>query len=274
MYTIGQFSRVTGLTVKSLRHYQKEGLIEPVYVDEATGYRYYDANLIERATVIGQLRRMDFSIETIREILGSCEEDADLVGWLDQHKEDLRQKIRHNQDIVRSLDEIINIQQEIAMNAKNANHQIEEKKVEPTLVAGVRMKGCYGECGKGFSKIGRALGRYITGKPMCLYYDDCYKEADADFEPCMPLKKDIQADGISVRQLPGGRCVSLVFQGPYGETSHHQTYQRIFDYIEQHEYTSQLPSREIFIKGPGMIFRGNPKKYLTEIQIFIELDEE
>ena len=35
-----------------------------------------------------------------------------------------------------------------------------------------------------------------------------------------------------------------------------------------------LPSREVYIKGPGMIFRGNPKKYLTEIQIMIAKPEE
>ena len=37
--------------------------------------------------------------------------------------------------------------------------------------------------------------------------------------------------------------------------------------IKTHGYDTRLPTREVYIKGPGMIFKGNPKKYLTEIQI-------
>jgi effector-binding domain-containing protein len=39
----------------------------------------------------------------------------------------------------------------------------------------------------------------------------------------------------------------------------------------QVEEKTLLPSREVYLKGPGIIFRGNPKKYLTEIQILIEI---
>ena len=38
---------------------------------------------------------------------------------------------------------------------------------------------------------------------------------------------------------------------------------------QKNNYPTLLPSREIYLKGPGMIFRGNPKNYLTEIQIMI-----
>jgi effector-binding domain-containing protein len=41
------------------------------------------------------------------------------------------------------------------------------------------------------------------------------------------------------------------------------------EYIQNKKYETVLPVRELYLKGPGMIFRGNPKNYLTEIQIFI-----
>ena len=156
--------------------------------------------------------------------------------------------------------------------ADNATFQVEEKTLDSIRIAGVRMKGKYCDCGKGFAKLGRAVGRFTNGKPMNLYYDGEYREDDADFEPCFPVKPAAkQSPGISIRDLPGGKCVALLHQGPYDELG--RSYEKLFAYIDQHGYTTRLPSREVYLKGPGMIFRGNPKKYLTEIQILLESEE-
>ncbi len=48
-----------------------------------------------------------------------------------------------------------------------------------------------------------------------------------------------------------------------------RSYAKIIEYIQGRNYEILLPVREVYIKGPGMIFRGNPKKYLTEIQVLI-----
>lgn len=47
-----------------------------------------------------------------------------------------------------------------------------------------------------------------------LHYDSEYKAEDADFEACLPVSGGEGRDGIKVRELPGGRCVSLPHQGP------------------------------------------------------------
>jgi len=75
-------------------------------------------------------------------------------------------------------------------------------------------------------------------------------------------------DGISLREIPGGRCVALLHKGPYDELG--RSYEKILRYIKDRGYKIQPPSREVYLKGPGMIFRGNPKKYLTEIQMMVE----
>jgi effector-binding domain-containing protein len=136
------------------------------------------------------------------------------------------------------------------------------------LVAGIRAKGAYDDSGGRFAKLGRAVGRHIDGKPLGLYYDMEYKEQDADFESCFPVRRAVAKDGITVHELPGGRCVSLVHRGPYSELG--RSYQRMLEYIREHELEAKTPSREVYLKGPGVIFRGNPKNYLTEIQIFVE----
>jgi hypothetical protein len=42
MFSIGQFSRITGLTIKTIRLYHERGILSPGKVDPATGYRYFD----------------------------------------------------------------------------------------------------------------------------------------------------------------------------------------------------------------------------------------
>ncbi|MCL5269712.1 MAG: GyrI-like domain-containing protein [bacterium] len=149
-----------------------------------------------------------------------------------------------------------------------SNYEIQEKILPAMWVAGVRMKGRYEECGRGFAHIGRALGRSICGIPFCLFYDGEFKENDADFAACMPVRKSCEAEGITVRELPGGRCVSLLYRGPYGGQG--RAYEKLFAYIHRKNLHPLLPSREVYLKGPGMIFKGNPRNHLTEIQVMVE----
>src|SRR5260370_18594988 len=106
---------------------------------------------------------------------------------------------------------------------------VREKTLEPLLVAGIRMKGKYSDCGEAFGGLGRSLGRYICGKPMLLHYDSEYREDDANFEGCMPIRQRRKIEGVSIRELPGGRCVSLVHRGPYDQLG--RSYAKAFNYI-------------------------------------------
>lgn len=145
---------------------------------------------------------------------------------------------------------------------------IQEKTLEPLLVGGIRVKGRYRDCGPLFGRLGRALGRAIGGCPLLLHYDNEYREEDADYEACMPLRRKLAADGVSVRELVGGRCVSLVHRGPYDQLG--RAYAKVFQYIKERNYQPLTPTREVYLKCPGMIFKGNPKNYLTEIQVLVE----
>src|SRR5580765_4812915 len=106
-YSIGEFSRITGLSVKTLRFYHERGILVPTSVDEASGHRFYDAGKIEKARVIMRLRAMEFSIEDIAAVLGECSDEADILNYLERQKNVLQQRIQEDRDIVRSLNEII-----------------------------------------------------------------------------------------------------------------------------------------------------------------------
>ena len=136
------------------------------------------------------------------------------------------------------------------------------------LVASVQMNGKYSDCGIGFGKIGKGFGRHICGKAMMILHDGEHRDGDANFEAIMPVKKGESTDEIQVYELPGGRCLSVMHLGPYEEIG--ESYGKILKHAKDHGIEHAPPSREVYHKGPGMIFRGNPKKYLTEIQLMIQ----
>ena len=65
---IGQMARLNGVSERTLRFYQKKGILEPRYVDEQTGYRYYDISQSTKLDLVEQLQALGFSLEEIREV--------------------------------------------------------------------------------------------------------------------------------------------------------------------------------------------------------------
>ena len=68
---IKEFSLLCGVTVKTLRHYEKIGLLQPFEVDEWTGYRYYNVSQMQAMENIRRLKEMGFSLEEIIEMFAS-----------------------------------------------------------------------------------------------------------------------------------------------------------------------------------------------------------
>ncbi|MEE9429902.1 MAG: MerR family transcriptional regulator [Melioribacteraceae bacterium] len=265
-FSIGEFSKITLLSIKSLRLYHEKKILIPAEVDEFTKYRYYNEGNYEKARSIKILREHDFSLAEIKEILDECNDEADMLEQVQTKLYEIKNKIDRYNDISQSLENIIKQEKESVMKT-NQEFDVEEKEISTILIAGHRMKGKYQDVGKGFKLLGKSFGRHINGKAMSLYYDGEYKEDDADFEPCFPIRKGNSSDDISVREIKGGKCVSLIHKGEYENLS--QSYKKIFSYINENNLKTLLPSREVYVKGPGMIFNGNPNNYLTEIQIMI-----
>ena len=69
LLTIGEFSRMTHLSVKALRHYHDMGVLAPAAIDQFTGYRSYDATQVVPAQVIRRLRDLGMPLDSIRSVL-------------------------------------------------------------------------------------------------------------------------------------------------------------------------------------------------------------
>jgi DNA-binding transcriptional MerR regulator len=71
LMAIGRFARVTGLTVKALRHYAELGLLRPAAVDPHTGYRSYSSGQVRRAERIRMLRRLELPLDDVATLVES-----------------------------------------------------------------------------------------------------------------------------------------------------------------------------------------------------------
>ena len=251
MFSIGEFSTVSGLTVRTLRFYHELGLLVPAAVDPATNYRMYDERNLESAKVIAALRGLEFPLEQIREILDECRDDQDALGQLERQQKMLTGKVRHYQTVLNTINQLIEKERRTRNETRMATSapKTEERDIESTLVAGIRMKGFYSDCGKGFATLGKRLGRQIAGKPLCLFYDGEYREGDANFEPCMPIKKLVSSNGIAVRELPAARCVTIMHHGPYDELK--STYAKLLKYANQKATKSHCQRAKSTSKAPA-----------------------
>ena len=77
MYKIGDFSKMSKTTIKTLRYYEKEGLLIPAYIDPNTSYRYYESSQLTDLTKLISLRQAGLSINDIKEILNG--KDAKVI---------------------------------------------------------------------------------------------------------------------------------------------------------------------------------------------------
>ena len=66
---IGDFSRMTHLSVKALRFYHDQGLLEPARIDPSSGYRFYDPGQVPIAQVIRRFRDLDMPLDQVRAVL-------------------------------------------------------------------------------------------------------------------------------------------------------------------------------------------------------------
>lgn len=71
LFKIGEIAKMFHLSVGTLRHYEKNGLIKPTYVDEISGYRYYSTQQFECLNTIRYLRTLDMPLEKIKEFLAN-----------------------------------------------------------------------------------------------------------------------------------------------------------------------------------------------------------
>lgn len=148
------------------------------------------------------------------------------------------------------------------------NYQVEIKEIEPIKVAYMKYRGIATEANKVFPNVFKAIKGKSNGAPLISYLNIDPQTKMGNLELCVPTNELPIADGIEVKQLPRINALCVTHIGPYKNLD--QAYEALDKYALEHQIVLTPPFREVFIKGPGMILKGNPDKYITEIQFPIK----
>jgi effector-binding domain-containing protein len=265
MFRIGDFSRLSQVSVKALRHYDEIGLLKPASVDPYTGYRTYSASQMPRLNRILALKEMGFSLEQIRQVLEEGLSAEQVRGMLRLKQAELERVLMNEQLKLKRIESKL---REMEKENQMPEYDVILKKIEPIRVISVRgiIDGYQHMC-----DLFNVLCPYIVqnriqpaGPAMAIYYDTEYKERDVDVEVAVPTQAEIpQNDRIQVKELPGVETMACVIHRcPYENLM--EAYGALLRWIEENQYEVSGPNRDIYLKPiePGV----DPAELVTEIQ--------
>jgi effector-binding domain-containing protein len=137
------------------------------------------------------------------------------------------------------------------------------KDIEPIRVAMMRYEGPVVEAKKYFPGVFKSIGGKSTGAPFFCFHQVDLTNGFGVMELCVPTGEIPAGQGVEAKTFPRINGLCLTHYGSYENLP--VSYQRLHGFIAAKEISVGRPWREVYIKGPGMLLRGNPSKYITEI---------
>src|SRR5215510_6633539 len=135
MFKIGEFSRLSRVSVRMLRHYDQLGLLMPSKTDPFTNYRYYSAEQLPRLNRILALRDLGFSLEQIAGMLDNDLSADQLLGMLKLKRVEIEQQVQVEKERLSRLEARIRQMNE---SVKSGSYDVILREVELELVATYR----------------------------------------------------------------------------------------------------------------------------------------
>ncbi|MGD1938541.1 MAG: MerR family transcriptional regulator [Cyanophyceae cyanobacterium] len=268
MLKIGDFSKLSRVSVKTLRHYDRLGLLEPAQVDANTGYRFYTASQLFRLNRILAFKNLGFSLDKIAQLLDENLSADALRGMLRLRQTELEQTLRDEQArLTRVATYIHHLEQGNTM----ASIDVVIKAVEPVRVASIRETlPNYAGVGELFGEIEAAIAQQKQPSSctyISIWHDEGYTEKDVDGEAALGVSQSfVGNDRINVYELPSWEaCACLVHRGAYSAMM--EPYSNLISWIESNGYRIIGPNREVYVVGGP---EQDNDSYITEIQFPVE----
>jgi effector-binding domain-containing protein len=262
---IGDFSRLSLVSVKALRYYDEIGLLKPERVDEINGYRYYSAAQLPALNRIVTLKNMGLSLDEIARLLRDDVPVASILDLLHAKQEEIKRRLGEEEE------RLVRVEQWLAETQKEGKmpeYEVKIKKVKPQKAISIRrVLANYDHIGELFAALGPYLGKAhapVKGQPLAIYHDREYKESDVDVEVAFPLWREVKAEGeFKMDELPGyDMMASVMYKGPYEGLG--KAYNTLLRWIEANDYLVIGPNREIYFNEPA---KAKPEDLVTEIQV-------
>lgn len=255
MLRIGEFSKLSHLTIKALRFYEKEGILKPSFVDQWNGYRFYETSQLETAAKIRSYRVLGLSIDEIKAVLAG----RDVKDLLREKK----QELEHRLSIINSILE------------DNVKYKVMEKVIPNEIVYySETVLKKYSDCmewipsiDKEFFELNPDIKCTEPHYEFCEYLDDEYKEKGIHIRHSKAVNAfGKENESIKFKTLPETKVLSIFHKGSYDKIG--EAYAFIMKYAEDNGYKVSGLSRECYIDG--IWNKESEEDWLTEIQLPVE----
>ncbi len=266
MFRIGEFSKISRLTVKTLRHYDEIGLLKPKHVDDLSGYRYYTADQLPRLQKIIALKQIGLPLSDIAVMLADDLNTEEMIIRLQHKRTDLLANLASQQAQLQQLvTYLTTLRKENGMN-----YHVTIKDLPEVTVASMRkVIANYDEFNSLYPKMGELMIKQNLkcvnpGYCFTLYHDGEYKAENIDVEICESVvEAGKDEDGMTFKKIPAvPTAACVIHKGPY--TTIGQAYAALTQWIEENGYEVIDLMRENYLDG--IWNQPDPSQWITEIQ--------
>jgi DNA-binding transcriptional MerR regulator/effector-binding domain-containing protein len=246
--SIGDFSRATHMTVKTLRHYHRIGLLEPAAVDPHTGYRRYATEQIPLAQVIRRFRALDMPLEEIQAVLAA----PDLRTRnerISAHLTRLEEELGRTQRAVASLRDLLTAPPAgtpagIELRDVAATPAAAISEVVDALDVVAWLQGALGELYATLT----AQALVPAGHAGGIYADEIFTHQRGQATVFVPCGGAIRPLGrVTSLVVPATELAIITHDGPGGTD---RAYGTLATYVARHALAVDGPMREYYLVGP------------------------
>jgi DNA-binding transcriptional MerR regulator len=270
MIKIGDFARLSQVSIVTLRHYDELGLLKPVMVDRTTGYRYYLASQLPRLNRILALKDLGFSLEQIEHALADGLTTDQLRGMLKLKRAEVAQRLAAEQERLARIEvRLRHIEQEEAM----PTYDVVLKTTPPVRVAARRVTIPTNDqvpayLGPAFTEVSayiRDQGAKEAGPCLAVWHTPADAAANEEAEAVVPIDRALpSSERGQVYELPSAQVAALVHDGDFADFT--QGHAALLTWIEANGYRVAGPFREIYIRYN----HNDLSESTTEIQFPVE----
>jgi DNA-binding transcriptional MerR regulator len=259
---IGDFARATHLSVKTLRHYHRVGLLEPADVDENTGYRYYATDQIPTAQVIKRFRALDMPLDDIQAVLAAPDLSTrnELIS---AHLGRLEQDLARTQDAVASLRDLLQhpkatVQADVRHRSVAATPAAAISEMVAITDALAWFQGALGELQATLA----AQDIRPAGPGGGIFSSELFADERGQATIFLPCAGPVRAMGrVAPQVIPAAELATTVHEGPHSGID--RAYGALATYVTEHALAVDGPIREYYLVG--RIDTADESQWSTEI---------
>lgn len=265
MLRIGDFSKLSRISIRMLRHYDEIGLLVPKDVDDFTGYRYYSEAQLPLANRIHSFKEMGFGLSTIKEILQSYNEPVLLREFLLEKQKELREQRDKTSIQLRILE---NRLERIGKDDIVMEYNVVLKDLPQRYVASLRntiesydKEGIL--WGQMMGEMGPQNVKYANScYSMALFHDPEYKEKDPDVEVQIAVQGNYDnTEHVIFKTVQSNLVASATYKGSYEQFG--AVNAAIANWIKENGYEYNGIMCAIYHVGPAQT--QNPNEFVTEV---------